>query len=516
MHDRGARQDLLDLRLDLVGAADDDDHGDLVHVLAGHRLDVRDLDLADLVAVGLPVVLREAEGEDRADAAGDLVGGLDAEGEAADGLGEDLVVLLLGRLLVAHLLDVAEQGGEHLAGGLGLGLGPDGPGAGGLAGLHLRVDAVGEALLLADVEEEATGRAAAQDPRGHVEADPVGVLAGEGEVADADLGLGRAGAVDQVDDQLGRQLVVLEAVERVDRGLALDRLPLAEDALDQRLRLAGGDVAGEDQVGVVRPVEAAVELLERVDVDAVDLGIGRHGPAVGVTRGVGGHAEQGVGEAVGVGLHRLEGGLGLVLELGQRGVGEGRVDHLVGHQGERQLGVLLHDLGEDVGVVHASAGAEAAADELDLLVDLGLGPRLGALAEHLRGHLGQLLVVHGAGADDQLGGDERDLMVLDDVDVDAVLGRELLQVGELHRARLGGGGRVLVDALGRLDDGRRDDDGGRLGRLGGRLLLAGDQGERGGEQDGDAMGGVMTGQHVRSVSLALSRGPSCSPCRRRA
>src|SRR5690606_37076303 len=78
----------------------------------------------------------------------------------------------------------------------------------------------------------------------------------------------------------------------------------------------------------------------------------------------------------------------------------------------------------------------------------------GTLEEDVGGHRRAKLVIDAAGLEDELNVDERDLVVLDDVDRQAVGELELLKLREVHRARILGRRRVGVDALGNLLLGR--------------------------------------------------------------
>ena len=74
LDDLRLRQDLEDLLLDLVGAADDDDVRDRVHVLARDLLHLARVDGVELLGVDLPVVRRQIVDQGLAEPVGAVIG----------------------------------------------------------------------------------------------------------------------------------------------------------------------------------------------------------------------------------------------------------------------------------------------------------------------------------------------------------------------------------------------------------------------------------------------------------
>ena len=185
-------------------------------------------------------------------------------------------------------------------------------------------------------------------------------------------------------------------------------------------------------------------------------------------------------------------------------LGEGRVAGDVGEQLEQPGQVAGEAVAGDVGRVHAGAGAEAGAEEPQLVGDLGGGPGLRPLGHHRggeAGHAGEVGRIPGRAAFEQhqVDGDDGEPVVLDEPDGEAVLEPELLLRRELQ---VGGGAE------------RRDLGPGRGLRRGG-----GCGGGRGGGAGGASgrPAGVAQAVKARSArSAAVRRARISGPPSRRA
>ncbi len=417
--------------------------------------------------------------------------------------------LLLGRGLGDDALEVLEEGAHRFGGDL-------------VAHRRIRgerrdldrftdaaVGAVGEAPLLAQIHEEARRRGAAEDLVRHAERNVRRIVSLEGEVADADHRLDRLRSVD--DDDLaalaerrlgiihrrhvaaappaegfvggGHDLLVADGAYR-DEGRVVGDEVLPVPARQIRAPHALHDLAVRVDACVgVLAVEVAIEGLTRQEArivllqgQAIDL------PALELRELV--TAERGVHRHVGEELHRL-------VEV----VGEG-----------------AHS---DVDVLLVVAHPEVRAEELHLFGEAGAGPAPGALLEHGADQVGDPRPIGGirfaAALDHEAEVDDRELVPLDRVDLEAGLGRRAGDGREGHVA--GGTRRRRLLALG---GGRH-----RFGVVGGVDLVhrglsaaAGAEGDGGEERDEalhrdspSSLASVagMTSRTVRLVASKYSR-----------
>src|SRR5690606_14390156 len=242
------------------------------HVVDRHLLAPAQLALADTVHQRAGVLQAEDGGAPQlADGAFDLLVGQTVLGDLVELVAADLqhVVHLGGPAARVH----AEQSAVGEAGGV-------------------RVHAVGQAALLADLLEQAGGHAAAEGGVEHAERPAAVVGAGQAGHAEDDVGL-LGPAVEEFDPAGGAQGALSAARgDRCGRGV-LERAGLFEggpDLADDRgvVDVAG---AGDDQVGGV--VVLAVEAADAVGGERVDRVDGAEdGAAEGVV------AEHGVREQV--------------------------------------------------------------------------------------------------------------------------------------------------------------------------------------------------------------------------
>ena len=261
-------------------------------------------------------------------------------------------------------------------------------------------------------------------------------------MADDDLGLDGGGHVDDEHLGLGGGRAGRAGI---GRGVGL---PGAEVLLGEGEAFRGGDVAGDGDPGAVGCV---VGLVEGHDVVALDVAQSDGRAVAGVGVGVG--ADDGAGgdeggEVFGAGVGDGEAGLGLAHLAIDFFLGEGGVARDVAHEFHAEGGVALHEGHGDAGDVVAGGGGEVAAGVIDGLGELLGGARGGAFAEQAGGHGGEAGFLGGdvgvAGEDLEGGGDERQAVILDDVDAEAV-GESLRGgLGEFEGPRGGGAGRSLL------------------------------------------------------------------------
>ena len=344
---------LFQLGDELGGVADEHDRqAARTQVGARHALDVLGGDAIDLLRVVGEVLQVEAV-EDRVQhLQRDRVGRLDGQREVA---GEERLrrvqLALVDRLLLQadELVDGQPKGLDRRL-GPGIGVRDDGPGP--LERVHLGRGAVGEAAIGAQHALQPVAAFAAEDLHRQVERHVVLVSAADGELADADLGLDRAGSIDD-DDATGR-------VGRIRRGrrrhVALR--PVAERLGHRRHGGVDAHVADEGDQRVVRVVPAPVERHEivarqrrhRVRRPVARLAVGMEAEDQALD-----HRAGHVVRILVAHLQRRQQLLALPLELLGR---EGRPADDVGEQLQPLVQVARQQDGVGEGQVGAGAGAE--------------------------------------------------------------------------------------------------------------------------------------------------------------
>ncbi len=304
------------------------------------------------------------------------------------------------------------------------------------AGSDPAADPVGEPLLGADAREEASREAAAQHFVHHHHREVVGVVVGDAEMADADVGLGDVVLFDEVD----ARLVVLgdrnlTAVERRTGG------PAAERRGQLFLHFGAVEVADDTDVDAVGVVVLRVPGHQIVAADGADRGVllePRHRRVFAVDQAI----ELAPGDRVDVVVASRDLRVGLHLGQLQLVLGElGKTQHLHEHR-QDLFEIVLQAVhrGEPDGV--ADPGLDRGGSRLEEVVDFVAAHRFRAAgALHRaddRGETGLVLRLprrSGAHARGDL--HERQLVVLDQEDLHPVVQLVDLGGGNLEGGELG-------------------------------------------------------------------------------
>jgi len=348
---------------------------------------------------------------------GEAVESGDAEGEDAGEIGLSVGEFVGTDGECADAVELVENFGEGGGDDFVAHGGVDGEVAVAAEGVDAAARAVGVALLLADVGDEAGMEGAAVDGIGEGEAEPVGMLAGDGEIAGDDLGLDGAGSVDQEN---------VAAEMGGERGLVglLDGAagPAVEGAIELLDEAGGSEIADGEEESVGGRKMSEVEGGEQVPGDGLDLRLGGGDDGVGMLAEE--HAAKALGgEKRGRGALEADGFDGVAALALEGADGKGGIAGEVGDEGDELRGEFGEAAGGDPARVRARACAEVGAEAAELLVDGMLVASVRAGAEERGGETGDAGLGEsdggGAAADDELEGKFGDGVAFDHVDGNA-------------------------------------------------------------------------------------------------
>ena len=263
------------------------------------------------------------------------------------------------------------------------------------------------------------------------------MVAGDAGEADGELGLDGLGHIDDHHPRAARDGRRQHGGQNC--GIAC---PGAEGFFGQAEALLGGHVAGDREPGPMRRIAAFPKADQVVAAQRADgggsavAGVGVGMRAVNHARGDKRNEVARVVEVDGQSReHLLDTAADFVL-------GEARPQHDVGEQLQAQRGVALHERAAGCGDVVARASAHAAAAAVDQRRDFGRGVRAGAFAQQAGDQAGQPgergFHVAVAGQDFQGVGDDREAMILNHIDGEAVGQLPAHGLGKGVRTRRGG------------------------------------------------------------------------------
>ena len=321
-----------------------------VHVVgaqvgAGHALHVFDGHGVEPLEVGGVVVLREAVALDVEGEAGQGLGTLEGQGEAA----VEVVLDELERAVrgggLDHLPNLGEELNERAVGDLVADAGPRAEAADKLIRPDGAAGAVGVALVLAEVLVQPAAEEPTEHGVHHAHGHDVRVAGlevdREGDVDDALHGAGHGGEADAVPFRRHR------AGEAV--GLDLVRAPLTEVLLGLLTCGLRGDVPDDDEIGHIGLPDGGVVGHQVLPGDGRD-GLLVGALSIGVLQAVGHGAGEPAGNLVGVRCAAGESAEGLLALLFEFLLREGGVHEDVAHQLEQGFAVL-----DQTAAVHAEA-----------------------------------------------------------------------------------------------------------------------------------------------------------------
>ncbi len=464
-----------------------------VDVFAGGGGDVGGGDGEETGGEVCVVVQRTVVEEEVGKGAVDVVGGGELAGEALD-----------AGILGGFELSVSGWGGrdgvelgEELVGGGGGDVGADEAageeGAAAALGVEGGEGAVGVAVGFAEIHVDAGAEGASEGVVHGFDGGEVGIGGGDAEAPGHEGGLRGIGLVDKDEVEGGRRGRWRKRLRGGAGGGAA--LPGREILGGEVAGLRFGEVAGEQEGGVGGAVVGVAEVQEVLASNGVE---GFFGSGAGQAVGLVGAVEDEGADAEGDGV----GGVGFLLDRDKALLAdavdvwgtEGGVLHGVGKKIEGGGGFVREDREAGGDGVHGGVGEELAADALAVLSLLLGGPEVGALGDHASGEGGEAGlgdgVGFGSGAGDDGGGEDGELMLLDEEDFEAVGKGE---VGGDGKVDVGGGAgrrRRFAPALGLF----------KGGRVGGLDL---DVGVGGVGRAGDVVGDFLAGGAVHNDGALL-------------
>ncbi|MCW0461525.1 hypothetical protein NB717_002593 [Xanthomonas sacchari] len=301
-------------------------------------------------------------------------------------------------------------------------------------------------LVLAQVHVQARGEVAADHAIGDVEADRRRIGGRRHQFRGEQVGLHRAGLVDQVHAWLGRPRHAGRDRHRRRRPFTL---PVAELRVQQRHDLGQGGVADHDQGGVLRAHPVAVEVDQILALQGRDRRLGadaaeRH--RVGMTDAVQQRRQHPHRHAVGLGLLLADAGDPAGADPFDLVRREARPPQHVRVQRQRRRQVLLQRRQVGIAAVQRSAGRQRRPQCLGRIGERQRIALAGAIVEHAHGEVGRprLAPLVGAVAALELVAElhHRYLVAFGQDHRGAVLQRRALQRRERQFRKLGGLGRA--------------------------------------------------------------------------